>query len=80
MLLKDPGSRENRMVWGDIMGDEKTDMLSDVWTWLAHAMGAEEGPGKRVVNPDAKTIKETDEHPSVPKQARRDVGRPHDAQ
>jgi hypothetical protein len=57
---------------------ENNDLLSGIWTWLAHAMGVDEQPGRRVVSPGAPTVK--DAYASVPEQRTTDCARPHDAQ
>ena len=62
------------------MSEESKDLLSDVWAWVAHVMGAEELPGRRVVSPRAKTVKLHEAYASVPQQAGRERRRPHDAQ
>lgn len=62
------------------MSEESKDLLSDVWAWVAHAMGAKELPGRRVVSPHAATVKMHEAYASVPQQVSREWGRPHDAQ
>jgi hypothetical protein len=62
------------------MSEESKDLLSDVWAWVAQAMGAKELPGRRVVSPRAKTVRQHAAYAFVPQQARSESARPHDAQ